>query len=598
MSHPIIDFDVKGNCNMILEVAKEPPDSRTKSLVAVVRGMGSGKTRCLEEVRRELLKRPGVLPIGITFNAGSGFKDYEKDWGGDSETSFALMVIARCASALYDIDLGDMCNLIYENLRSFDISGIDSTGYHLIDLFLRYVVSNERQRGILIEDVVIIVDEVVKAEKNLRIHNKRSNDACAILREALLNEKSNPFDFNTAVCISSLELSACGDTQSGRSVESLSVPFGLNPTRIAKEWWKAKKDEERILSYVAACVNTLPRAAETVGKYLRKHSDRSIDQKFIQELFLDLRKNLTLRYAWENFPDKNMLYSIIFGKRVPTDDQVQIYITNSVLLNSAETCMLNGEGIVPTSSLTVLAGIKDAKEKNIMKWTKQIYEDVLQEIVNLAKQGAAEGIPFESFFAKWMRYRWLIARAADKKVTLAELLGIQEKIALPEAEIFNKALNVEATTSLPNPGDFDTLKFKSYDNVAGHLKEVEDITVDANHPIAVRRGAKDDKFDLLIIIYQGAGLLPLRFYIDKKSPSPGNPDSVDIYDNLSKTLSQYENVKRMCDEAQVPFIYCYITHYPGSLSMRGNRFLILREEETKHFFGPMWPLYIACRATF
>ena len=37
MRHPIIDFDVKGNCDMIIDAAKDPPDNRWKELVAVVR---------------------------------------------------------------------------------------------------------------------------------------------------------------------------------------------------------------------------------------------------------------------------------------------------------------------------------------------------------------------------------------------------------------------------------------------------------------------------------------------------------------------------------------------------------------------------------
>ena len=63
--------------------------------------------------------------------------------------------MARCASALYDIDLGKMCQLIRKNLRTLDISpGIGTAGYHLIDMFLRYVVPYERKRGMRIDDVV------------------------------------------------------------------------------------------------------------------------------------------------------------------------------------------------------------------------------------------------------------------------------------------------------------------------------------------------------------------------------------------------------------------------------------------------------------
>ena len=595
MSHPIIDFDVKGNCDMILETAKDPPDNRWKKIIAVVRGMGSGKTRCLEEIRRELLKRPGVLPIAITFNAGNGIIADELTWGGDCDTSFALMVIARCASALYDVDIGKMLQLMYRNLQHFDIPHVESAGYHLVDMFLRYVVYNERQRGKLIEDVVIIVDEVVKAVTMLKEVYKYSVQSSAILREALLNEKVEPFEFNTALCISSLEI--FGDTQFGRSIKSLCIPLALSTLRIVQEWWKAKKDEEFILLYVAACVNSLPRAVEIVATYLTKHCDRSKDQMFIRDLFVYLREELSDRYAWKTFPERNLLYSIIFAKSVPLDDAVQRFIAHSILFNSVETCRCRVEEIVPISSLTVLAGIT-SKEKDIKRWTINIYEDTLEEIANMANDGIAEGVPFESFFANWMRYRWLIARAAGKGVTLAELLGIEDEMTLPEAHIFNEVLNVVATASLPREGNFDTLIVSSDEDAAGHLKEVEEIYVDANHPIAVRRGAKDDKFDLLVLIYQGEGKAPLLFYMDFKSASPGNKNSVDIYNDLTKYLPQYEKVKSMCDEAHVPFLYCYLTHHPGSLSMRGNRCLILREQESKHFFGPMWSLYIACRSTF
>ena len=221
MSHPIIDFDVKGNCDMILEAAKDPPDNRKKYLVGIVRGMGAGKTRCLEEVRRELLRRPRVLPIGITFNAGNGFLDCEYTWGGDCETSFALMFITRCASVLYDIDLDQMRQLMLNAVRSLDISGFNYIGCYLIEEFLRYVVTNERERGNHIDEVVIIMDEVMKAEEKLKKVYKNPKEACAVLRYAVLNEKEKPFNFNTALCISSLELSALGTTNSGHPVKSL-----------------------------------------------------------------------------------------------------------------------------------------------------------------------------------------------------------------------------------------------------------------------------------------------------------------------------------------------------------------------------------------
>ena len=72
MTYTIIDFNVTATCDMILASAKRPTCYYIKPIFGIVRDMGSGKTRCLEEIRRELLKRPGVLPIGGTIATGGG----------------------------------------------------------------------------------------------------------------------------------------------------------------------------------------------------------------------------------------------------------------------------------------------------------------------------------------------------------------------------------------------------------------------------------------------------------------------------------------------------------------------------------------------
>jgi len=81
LDHRLIDYNVTGAADRVLQSAKIPPGTRTKPVLGVVRGMGTGKTRCLEELRRELLQRLGVLPIGITFNSGQNFQEEEMEWG-------------------------------------------------------------------------------------------------------------------------------------------------------------------------------------------------------------------------------------------------------------------------------------------------------------------------------------------------------------------------------------------------------------------------------------------------------------------------------------------------------------------------------------
>ena len=49
LNHPMIDFDVEGACKVIYEAALLKVNRRTKSLCAVVRGQGGGKSRQLIE---------------------------------------------------------------------------------------------------------------------------------------------------------------------------------------------------------------------------------------------------------------------------------------------------------------------------------------------------------------------------------------------------------------------------------------------------------------------------------------------------------------------------------------------------------------------
>lgn len=58
---PVIDFDVKKCTDQIVEACSSKP------LFGVVRGMGGGKTRILEEIRRNLLQMPDTFPVAIAF---------------------------------------------------------------------------------------------------------------------------------------------------------------------------------------------------------------------------------------------------------------------------------------------------------------------------------------------------------------------------------------------------------------------------------------------------------------------------------------------------------------------------------------------------
>ena len=588
MKHSIIDFNVSATCDMILDAAKVPPGYRTKPLLGVVRGMGSGKTRCLEEIRRELLKRPGVLPIAITFNNGKDIRDDELDWTGDCHTVFALMVIARMASALYDKDFPFVCELITKELSRLDTSELSDVGRSLLEEFLRHVVTKARSQGREVSDVVVIVDEVFMVEAKLKAIYTVKVEACSVLRQAMLDIKDTPFDFNATLCLSSFDLFPLGKAYSNRPVKSVGIPYALDTTRIVKEWWRCDEKDERIMLYVAACFHTLPRAVEIVNEFLKRHINRPRNQEYLKDLFANVKEGLSLRYQWIEFPDDELIYSILFAKNVVLSSYVQKLISRSILLNSIETYVPDKSCIILFSSLTVLAGSTALPKGTIEGLTIGVYNDVLNEIIRLAGS-PSEGIIFESFVVKWLAYRWAVAHEANKNISLKELMGITTRVSE-----FTYFLDVIATSHKPN---FVYLTISCNSNEGDHLKEVGDIIVSATKPVAVLIGTDGDAFDFLIKIFQGERETPLLFYIDNKSPFPDNLPSKNQYNEPDENLPQYNKVKKMCNAGNIPFIFCFWTYYPGCLEVRGEDCLILRSRESMNFFGPIWSLFLACRST-
>jgi hypothetical protein len=65
----LIDLNIDNAMKLVIEELHKPPSVRFKLPVVTVRGMGGGKTRAFEELRRRLIvSHPEILTLGITFN--------------------------------------------------------------------------------------------------------------------------------------------------------------------------------------------------------------------------------------------------------------------------------------------------------------------------------------------------------------------------------------------------------------------------------------------------------------------------------------------------------------------------------------------------
>ena len=193
---------------------------------------------------------------------------------------------------------------------------------------------------------------------------------------------------------------------------------------------------------------------------------------------------LRVRCTWREFPDDDLMYVILFVKNVKLGKNVQRFISLSILQNSIETLCLDAlPDIDPMSSLTKVQCHQKVTYKNgPLQSTMTI---VLRDIVRLVASTPAEGIVFETFFVKWLRYRWAVARQARKKISLMELLGITAS----DVTELKYSLDMIATSHVPY---IVNLMVNSNENFAAHLEEVGKIIESAKKPIAALIGAKDE----------------------------------------------------------------------------------------------------------
>ena len=105
MAIPLIGLDMEHNVALIRREALIKPSPRTKPLVAVMRCMGGGKTRTLEEVRRVFLKDPNVLTLPITFNNEIPIRgrDVWKEAPANKEWWYTLSVTSRLLAVFYGV---------------------------------------------------------------------------------------------------------------------------------------------------------------------------------------------------------------------------------------------------------------------------------------------------------------------------------------------------------------------------------------------------------------------------------------------------------------------------------------------------------------
>lgn len=210
MANILIDFDAQAACDEILRSCRRYDDCRDKPVHSVVRGKGTGKTRCLEELKLCMFSTPHVLPITITFNNPWEIGDLYDNWKlcgvTSAQSSVCLSIIARVASAVYAIPLATSSDLIKNNLLRIDDINSAEVSKGLIPRFLMKVVADGnriRDANNQVTKVVLMIDETMKfvdfMKRDLKDAHVMSIVSSSVLDHAPLNDL-----VNTSLVISSL----------------------------------------------------------------------------------------------------------------------------------------------------------------------------------------------------------------------------------------------------------------------------------------------------------------------------------------------------------------------------------------------------------
>jgi len=207
LSLPLIDFNAAEWSKKLVDSARTPTDEgRRKPLFAIVRGSGSGKTRALTEIRKEMClkwSKDDVFVLAITFNSTWEVSKYYDVWNGVESpyVSYALSVVSRMACMFFNLKLSNVCNMMKNPASGLLhlIREMDGNGEEIIRQCIVWMVETVRSSHWsrrVVNTFVLLVDEVVQLEEHIKALYPVPKgtglvvDSTAVLRAALLERGS------------------------------------------------------------------------------------------------------------------------------------------------------------------------------------------------------------------------------------------------------------------------------------------------------------------------------------------------------------------------------------------------------------------------
>eukprot|EP01012_Entosiphon_sulcatum_P016556 TRINITY_DN2147_c0_g2_i1.p1 TRINITY_DN2147_c0_g2~~TRINITY_DN2147_c0_g2_i1.p1 ORF type:complete len:744 (-),score=89.85 TRINITY_DN2147_c0_g2_i1:18-2198(-) len=504
LRQPAIDLDVDAMVKQVRAVLnvnyRDGP--RARNLLAIVRGVGTGKTRCLEELRAALLHDSDILPLLLTFNNWTPLEEAEKQpqagWLGDPPRVAAVLCICRrILIAFYaDLTLEEAPQLLNKLASALGPRINEVT----LPALLAGVAIHCARRGNA-KGLVLMLDETLRLSEFFRL-----DDPAAELRTALLDIV--PASLQTALVMSALAISPLGISLSGRQVESLCVPNKLTAETVLQKWWQTdtllgtpqKRQLRPVLLFLAEMSSDLPRGLERIGEGVAKIMQSENYRELLEQLIASVVEELRRIYR-VTMPPPNVLLAALQNRTVDFLDTQQVnyphFISSSSLTNAIT--LPAGRAVPRLNILLLLAASDD---------TSSFFADLASLMNDIASPQAMKdpGSILECFGRHWLAFRLrLFATAAGKCMRLSEILSIDvacfQKIDLPRPTLLSD-WQVQLTVL-------------SYDEPKQFLQLLAAVAVSTERPFGMITPHQKEAFDTGLLVWTNRQ--PHLFLFDYKS---------------------------------------------------------------------------------
>jgi hypothetical protein len=677
MSHNFIDDNgaFPRTIAEINDVLKIDPDARMKPLLATVKGSGGGKTRLLEETRRALNKREDTLAIGVTFNSNTTYSVGENRI---SETDTlplhfdaVLSVMTRIVAVLYQEPFDDVINAFSESAHNLDRKKLytDRNLAKFFRSFLNAVMDTlvARDHGGKLKNLVLLVDEVMRpldatrrslqsdgiAEKNLI--SSQFNDFLSALNQGVLNERlggATGREWNTALLISSLEVSPLEKTLSGRSI--ILLPTGvLSSQSIVYEWWRQRVNIEPSaiatakLTLLAEMLKTIPRLVENTNDFLvnkEKESSTSaplkIDAALIRPLFQHLLRKVEVQFSVPDNINPQKLFGLVYGRKVYLDQESIYLMRTSFFTNTLDRIREKDVTLefVPQGNLVMLAFYDQDRLKSLygnsiletdIEWNdpERVFLNVYLTIINSTVNKGSEGDALEKATLGWIMARLIAAQKAGiKEMPLHEFLAVSEdSLRIGEAP----PIHVKIPTAIGlDDKVFEDQAFSVLPTISNNFEKFADefnkIQLGRRAVVKVFRTGQFQNCDFMVVFRIGDTGELFILFIDNKCKQPEiYVPNTDPPRRAAKTvkLKQFSYVEKFVEElgalekkkielspmsnalVKGNYRFVFLTTHPEvelqhngeKVEQKPDRLVVMSAKESKNFFGILWDLYKAAR---